>query len=87
MTVTPLTGVLFFFVIVGVFELQFAIAGLLVFAVAALAIYRPVAVKLGLTIPAVKTRHRRARQKVMGCLERSRKFDCRVTRRYNADAG
>jgi RNA polymerase sigma-70 factor (ECF subfamily) len=33
-----------------------------------------VAARLGLTIPAVKTRHRRARQKVAGFLERSRKF-------------
>jgi RNA polymerase sigma factor (sigma-70 family) len=33
-----------------------------------------VAVRLGLTIPAVKTRHRRARLKVAGFLERSRKF-------------
>jgi RNA polymerase sigma-70 factor (ECF subfamily) len=33
-----------------------------------------VAGRLGLTIPAVKTRHRRARQKVAGFLERSRKF-------------
>jgi RNA polymerase sigma-70 factor, ECF subfamily len=32
------------------------------------------AVRLGLTIPAVKTRHRRARQKVAGFLERSRNF-------------
>jgi RNA polymerase sigma-70 factor (ECF subfamily) len=31
-----------------------------------------VAARLGLTIPAVKTRHRRARQKVSGFLERSR---------------
>jgi RNA polymerase sigma-70 factor (ECF subfamily) len=33
-----------------------------------------VAVRLGLSIPAVKTRHRRARLKVAGFLERSRKF-------------
>jgi RNA polymerase sigma factor (sigma-70 family) len=33
-----------------------------------------VAVRLGLTIPAVKTRHRRARQKVAELLERSRKL-------------
>jgi RNA polymerase sigma-70 factor (ECF subfamily) len=33
-----------------------------------------VAGRLGLTIPAVKTRHRRARQKVAGFLERSREF-------------
>jgi RNA polymerase sigma-70 factor, ECF subfamily len=33
-----------------------------------------VAARLGLTIPAVKTRHRRARQKVAGFLERSRNF-------------
>ena len=33
-----------------------------------------VAGRLGLTIPAVQTRHRRARQKVAGFLERSRKF-------------
>jgi RNA polymerase sigma-70 factor (ECF subfamily) len=33
-----------------------------------------VAVRLGLTIPAVKTRHRRARLKVATFLERSRKF-------------
>jgi RNA polymerase sigma-70 factor (ECF subfamily) len=33
-----------------------------------------VAGRLGLTIPAVKTRHRRARQKVAGFLEQSRKF-------------
>jgi RNA polymerase sigma-70 factor, ECF subfamily len=33
-----------------------------------------VAVRLGLTVPAVKTRHRRARQKVAGFLEQSRKF-------------
>jgi RNA polymerase sigma-70 factor (ECF subfamily) len=33
-----------------------------------------VAGRLGLTIPAVKTRHRRARQKVAGFLERSKKF-------------
>ena len=33
-----------------------------------------VAGRLGLTIPAVKTRHMRARQKVAGFLERSRKF-------------
>jgi hypothetical protein len=39
-TVTALTGVLFFFIIVGVFGLQFAIAGLLVFVVVAVAIYR-----------------------------------------------
>jgi hypothetical protein len=32
--------VLFFFVIVGVFGLQFAIAGLLVFVVVAVAVYR-----------------------------------------------
>jgi RNA polymerase sigma-70 factor (ECF subfamily) len=36
-----------------------------------------VAARLGLTIPAVKTRHRRARQKVAGFLERSRKFRLR----------
>ena len=35
-----LLGVLFFFIIVGVFGLQFAIAGLLIFAVVAVAIYR-----------------------------------------------
>jgi hypothetical protein len=39
-TGTALTGVLFFFIIVGVFGLQFAIAGLLIFAVGAVAIYR-----------------------------------------------
>jgi RNA polymerase sigma factor (sigma-70 family) len=33
-----------------------------------------VAVRLGLTIPAVKTRHSRARQKVAEFLERARKF-------------
>jgi RNA polymerase sigma-70 factor (ECF subfamily) len=33
-----------------------------------------VAARLGLSIPAVKTRHRRARQKVAGFLKRSRKF-------------
>jgi RNA polymerase sigma-70 factor (ECF subfamily) len=33
-----------------------------------------VAERLGLTIPAVKTRHRRARQKVAGFLERSSQF-------------
>ena len=37
--VTSLTGVLFF-IIVGVFGLQFAIAGLLVFVLVAVAIYR-----------------------------------------------
>jgi RNA polymerase sigma factor (sigma-70 family) len=46
-----------------------------------------VAVRLGLTIPAVKTRHRRARQKLMAFLERSSKFGSRVRIRYNADAG
>jgi RNA polymerase sigma factor (sigma-70 family) len=37
-----------------------------------------VAARLGLTIPAVKTRHRRARQKVAGFLERSRNFRLRT---------
>jgi hypothetical protein len=37
---TALLGVLFFFIIVGVFGLRFAIAGLLVFVVGAVAIYR-----------------------------------------------
>jgi RNA polymerase sigma-70 factor (ECF subfamily) len=37
-----------------------------------------VAVRLGLTIPAVKTRHSRARQKVAEFLERARKFGRRV---------
>jgi RNA polymerase sigma-70 factor (ECF subfamily) len=37
-----------------------------------------VAARLGLTIPAVKTRHRRARQKVAGFLEESRKFRLRT---------
>jgi RNA polymerase sigma-70 factor (ECF subfamily) len=37
-----------------------------------------VAGRLGLTIPAVKTRHRRARQKVAGFLERSRNFRLRT---------
>ena len=39
-TGAALTGVLFFFIIVGVFGLQFAIAGLLVFAVVIVAICR-----------------------------------------------
>ena len=38
-TGTALIGVLFFFIIVGVFGLQFAIAGLLIFALVAVAIY------------------------------------------------
>jgi RNA polymerase sigma-70 factor (ECF subfamily) len=38
-----------------------------------------VAVRLGLSIPAVKTRHRRARLKVAEFLQRSRKFGRRVT--------
>jgi hypothetical protein len=37
---TALLGVLFFFIIVGVFGLRFAIGGLLVFVVGAVAIYR-----------------------------------------------
>jgi hypothetical protein len=39
-----------------------------------------VAARLGSTIPAVKTRHRRARQKVAGFLERSRTLSAGVAR-------
>jgi RNA polymerase sigma-70 factor (ECF subfamily) len=39
-----------------------------------------VAVRLGLTVPAVKTRHRRARQKVAGFLERSKEVSAAESR-------
>ena len=41
-----------------------------------------VAGRLGLTVPAVKTRHRRARQKVAGSLERSRQSSRRSIGRH-----
>jgi RNA polymerase sigma-70 factor (ECF subfamily) len=43
-----------------------------------------VAAILGLTIPAVKTRHRRARQKVAGFLERSSQFRPRIRARRSS---
>ena len=40
LTGTALVGTIFFFIIIGVFGLQFAIAGLVVFVLGAVVIYR-----------------------------------------------
>ena len=46
-TATTFIGALFFFVIIGVFGQEAAIAGLLLFALSAIAIYRAVSLKGG----------------------------------------
>jgi len=47
-TATALAGTIFFFVIIGVFGQPFAITGLVIFVVAAIAIYRGIPVGGGL---------------------------------------